>query len=212
MTGSPCPDAHRSIRDGSDVEIRVKGSRFVAVALAVADEDAVRAHVERIRRRAHDATHHCSAYRIGPPGAVRERFDDDGEPSGTAGKPILAAIEGRGIHDVLVVVTRWFGGTKLGTGGLARAYGEAAAAALDAAPAKEVVVRREVRVACDFDRLGAVEALLARAGDAVLAIERRFEPDPVLVLRVRRSRAEEIAGDLVEVTAGRARVEVEPDA
>ena len=208
MSAPPDPDVYRSIRTGPAVELRVKGSRFAAVAIAVAEEGEARSHLDRIRRRDHDATHHGSAYRIGPPGAVRERFDDDGEPSSTAGKPILAAIEGREIHDALVVVTRWYGGTKLGTGGLARAYGQAAADALDAAPAREVVLRRELVVSCDFERLGAVEALLAREGAAILDVERRFEPDPVLRLAVRRSRGERLARELVEATAGRARVDL----
>lgn len=211
MSGPRDADVYRSIRSGPAVEIRVQGSRFLAVAIEVANESEVRAHVGRIRRRDHDATHHCTAYRIGPPPDVLERFDDDGEPSGTAGKPILVAIEGREIHDALVVVTRWFGGTKLGSGGLARAYGASAAAALDAAPVRDIVLRREVRVACDFERIGAVEALLRREGGAVLGVVRRFEPDPVLTVAVRRSRAESIARALIEATAGRARVELEPD-
>ena len=110
-----------------------------------------------------------------------------------------------------MVVTRWFGGTKLGTGGLARAYGEAAADALDAAPAREIVLRGTIVVSCDFGQLGAVEALLAREGGSVLDVERRFEPDPVLRLEVRRSRGERLARDLVEATAGRARVDLEPE-
>jgi uncharacterized YigZ family protein len=211
VSGAPDPDVYRSIRTGPEVEIRVRGSRFVAIALAVDDESEARAHLDRVRRRDHDATHHCSAYRIGPPGAVRERFDDDGEPASTAGKPILTAIAGRRIHDVLVVVTRWFGGTKLGTGGLARAYGQAGADALDAAVVREIVLRREIRVECDFERLGPVEALLAREAAAVLGVERRFEPDPVLRVAVRRSRGERLARGLVEATAGRARVELEPE-
>ncbi len=211
MSGRRDPDVYRSIRTGPAVEVRVKGSRFAAVAIAVRDEREARAGVDRIRRRDHDATHHCSAYRVGPPGDVRERFDDDGEPSGTAGKPILAAIEGRGIHDALVVVTRWFGGTKLGTGGLARAYGEAAADALDAAPARDIVLRGEIVVSCEFGQLGAVEAVLAREGAAILDVERRFEPAPVVRIAVRRSRGARVAGELVEATAGRARVDLDPD-
>lgn len=204
------PDRYRSLADGPEVERRVLGSRFLGRAFAAADEDAARAAIARVRRKYHDATHHGSAWRIGSPEGVVERFDDDGEPAGTTGRPILAALQGRRVHDAVVVVTRWFGGTKLGTGGLARAYGEAAAAAIDAAPVVERVLTGRIAVACAFDDLGAVEAVLARAGDAVLAVERSYEPSPRLAIDVPRGRVRALAAELVDATAGRARVESGP--
>jgi uncharacterized YigZ family protein len=110
----------------------VQGSRFVATAAAAADRRQAMAFVEEIRKEFFDATHTAFAYRLGPAGAD-QRAHDDGEPSGTAGKPILTAIERAGVTGVVVTVTRYFGGTKLGTGGLVRAYGGAAAEALAAA-------------------------------------------------------------------------------
>lgn len=110
----------------------VKGSRFIATVAPVPDEASARALVRELERELPDATHHCWALRLCKP--ALERAVDAGEPGGSAGRPILAALAGRDVVDACVVVTRYFGGTKLGVGGLVRAYGGAAAAALDRAP------------------------------------------------------------------------------
>ena len=117
----------------AEAETEVRRSRFVCTAVRVETEDAARAVVERARRAHPDAGHHCSAFVLGPPPSPLERSSDDGEPSGTAGAPMLEVVRGRGVSDVAVVVSRWFGGTLLGTGGLARAYADAVRAGLDAA-------------------------------------------------------------------------------
>ena len=142
-------DMYLTLRKGAEAEIKVKGSRFLAEALAVADEDAAEEAIAAIRKREYNATHHCTAYRIGP-AATLFRFNDDGEPSGTAGQPILRQIEGRDLTNTLVVVTRYYGGTKLGTGGLIRAYGEAASLALDAAPVQQCILREQLRLRFDY--------------------------------------------------------------
>lgn len=203
----PDPDCYDSLEDGPEVEVRVRGSRFVGRAWTVTGEPDARERVATVRKRYHDATHHCWAVVSGAPGGDHERFDDDGEPSGTAGRPILAAIRGRRLHDVAVVVSRWFGGTKLGTGGLARAYGEAAAAALDAAPRRVVRLTACIEVTFHYGDLGIVEAALARSGKDVHAVERSFDPNPAMTITVGRSRASSVAAALVEATAGRATVE-----
>lgn len=121
-------------------EIEVKRSRFVCDLARVPTEDEARLVIERVRADSRDARHHCTAFILGPEGAT-QRSNDDGEPSGTAGAPMLEVLRGRGLSDVVAVVTRWFGGTLLGTGGLIRAYGDAVGAAVDAAD----LVRRERR-------------------------------------------------------------------
>ena len=98
----------------------MKASRFLARAFRADDEAAADTAVAGVRRRFHDASHHCWAFRLGPPERLLERASDDREPKGTAGAPILAALTAADVSDALVVVTRWFGGTKLGTGGLVR--------------------------------------------------------------------------------------------
>lgn len=135
--------------------LEVKHSRFLAKAAPVATPDDALAFLREIA--VPDATHNCWAYRIGG----EYRSSDDGEPAGTAGRPILAAIDGQGFDRVMVVVTRWYGGIKLGAGGLVRAYGGAAAECLRTAPRQPLVVTTRLVLACVFDDLGAVHAALA---------------------------------------------------
>jgi uncharacterized YigZ family protein len=136
-------------------EIVVKKSRFLAQAAPVETPAQALAWLDDIADR--DATHNCWAYRIGS----AYRFSDDGEPGGTAGRPILSAIEGQGIDLVMVVVTRWYGGINLGAGGLVRAYGGTAAECLRTAARRELIETVEAELACDFALSGAVHGLLA---------------------------------------------------
>ena len=138
--------------------VEVKHSRFLAQAAPVADAAEALAWLARVADRA--ATHNCWAYRIGQD----YRSSDDGEPAGTAGRPILAAIDGQGFDRVMVVVTRWYGGIKLGAGGLVRAYGGAAAECLRTAPRQPLVAMREVELHCGFEDIGSVHAALAAFG------------------------------------------------
>ena len=154
-------DSYRTIEGDATATLKVDGSRFIAEALPVSDRAAVDDCLQTIRTREHKATHHCSAYRIGMDGQDFH-YDDDGEPSGTAGQPILRQIDGRNLTNTLVVVTRYFGGTKLGTGGLVRAYGDAADAALDRAGIVQRVVRTPVRVRFDYDDTSAARQVLQR--------------------------------------------------
>jgi uncharacterized YigZ family protein len=125
-------------------EVEVKRSRFVCTLERASTEDDARAVVERVRREHWDARHHCSAFVLGPDGAVL-RSSDDGEPSGTAGAPMLEVLRGRDVTDVVAVVTRYFGGVLLGAGGLVRAYSDAVRAGLDVAG----VLERRLLDLCD---------------------------------------------------------------
>ena len=140
------------------VEVEVKKSRFVACAAPAATSDAALAFLREVADAS--ATHNCWAYRIGD----QYRSSDDGEPGGTAGRPILAAIDGQGVDRVMVVVTRWYGGIKLGAGGLVRAYGGAAAECLRTAPRVAIVARVVVEVRCDFSAVGTVRNVVAGHG------------------------------------------------
>ncbi len=146
-----------------EAESVVQRSRFLAQVCRVEDEAAARAFIAAIGARYHDARHHCTAFVLGPVGDVR-RSNDDGEPAGTAGRPILDAISGRDLSDVVVVVTRWFGGTLLGTGGLTRAYADAAGAALDAAGARERELWQQVLARAAHAEAGALENRLRQLG------------------------------------------------
>jgi len=197
-------DSYHSVDDGPEVETKVKGSRFLGRAFHAEDEAAADGHLDAVRRAHHAATHHCWARRLGGDGPASDRYDDDGEPSGTAGAPMLAVLSGGDLRNALVVVTRYFGGTKLGTGGLARAYADAARAALDAAPRRTVWHEATVRVECAYDDMGAVEAVLAREGSRIRRCERDFTGSPVFRVTVLRSFAPRLRDLLREATAGRA--------
>ena len=170
----------------------------------MASAEAALDHLEALRKAAYTATHHCWAYRLGPDEPA-PRFNDDGEPSGSAGAPILREIEGRELFGCLVVVTRYYGGTKLGVGGLQRAYGEAAGAALDAARRRRVVIRVPVRLAFAFDDTSPAMRLLDQF-DAEVA-DQAYSPEGTeLTLAVRRGQVDALAAAFVEATAGRGRV------
>src|SRR5680860_1503467 len=133
-----------SIARNASAEIEVKRSRFICHVERVANEDEARAVIERIRKQHWDARHNCSAFVLGPGGDV-QRSNDDGEPSGTAGAPMLEVLRGRGVSDVVAVVTRYFGGVLLGAGGLVRAYSDSVRAALDEAGVLEPVSYTHLR-------------------------------------------------------------------
>lgn len=158
------PDSVAVLTGPGQAELTVQRSRFLAWALPVADEAAARAAIAELARRHHDARHVCSAWRIGAPPPPREFRHDDGEPAGTAGEPLLAAIRRADLTNTAVVVVRWFGGIKLGTGGLARAYGEAAALALDAAPCGHLRLGRSYRLRFPYALRRAVETVVSAHG------------------------------------------------
>lgn len=199
------PDTYRTLaRPGAAEPPKTKGSRFLGEAHPASDDAAVAAVLADVRRREPQATHWCWAARLGGPDRT-PRTSDDGEPSGSAGLPILREIDRRGLADTLVVVTRYYGGTKLGTGGLARAYGEAAADALDAAPAVERVVRVPLVLAFGFGDTSAAMRVTGRF-DAEIAGQTHDASGTRLTLAVRASQADDLAAAFVEATAGRGTV------
>jgi len=154
---SPAP-GYAAPRGSGSSEVREKGSRFLAVVAPAVDETAAEAVLEALRAEHPDATHHCWAWRLGA--TAEERSSDDGEPSGTAGVPILQVLRGRELSDVVAVVVRWYGGTRLGKGGLARAYAAAAREAAEAAPVGRRVPRDEIAVVLPYELIGAVKRLV----------------------------------------------------
>ncbi|HEX2120701.1 MAG TPA: YigZ family protein, partial [Thermoanaerobaculia bacterium] len=172
----------------------IERSDFLGVAVPLAREDDFFDQLERMQKRWYDATHHCWAYRLFAD--ARTRSSDAGEPSGTAGRPILAAIEGAGLHDVAVVVVRWFGGIKLGTGGLSRAYRDTAAETLRGAQVVDRYVYQRIRVVVPFDALNTVYRLI-HPPDVLLADE-RYGDENEFFFDVRQSLAAEFQKQLAE--------------
>lgn len=191
-------------RDGV-AEIEESRSRFRCHLARVHDEDGARSVLEHVRRENWDARHNCTAFLIGPDQAV-EGAGDDGEPSGTAGAPMLEQLRGRGVSDVAAVVSRWYGGTLLGTGGLARAYAGATRAALDDVGVLERVLQDICEVEVDIGEVGRLEHALRSRGARVLGVEYTGEALlRVAIPPVARSVTEEI---VAELTGGTARLNV----
>jgi uncharacterized YigZ family protein len=179
----------------SRAEIRDKGSVFLAVIGPAADEAAAKALLAGLEKEFPDATHHCWAWRLGSP--PRERGADAGEPAGTAGVPILQVLRGAGLSDVMAVVVRWFGGTKLGKGGLARAYAAAAREALQGLAAVRKVPTARVAVEVPYEKVGAVKRLL-RSPEIELEAE-EYGAAARLVLAVHEEREEALREALAEL-------------
>lgn len=137
-------------------QIKVKDSKFIASVVPVETEEEALEFIERVSKEFYDATHNVSAFKVGLNDESIQRYDDDGEPSQSSGPPILQAIEGADLTNVAVVVTRYFGGTKLGFGGLIRAYGDAAVVGLEEAGFRKLVQYLVVNIAVPYDQMGSV--------------------------------------------------------
>lgn len=153
------------------IELKVSNSRFIATIAPVFSVDEAKAFVARIKQEFADASHNVPAFVVGYGNAVTAHCNDDGEPSGTAGRPILAVLQGSGLGDAAIVVTRYFGGTKLGTGGLVRAYGDAARAVLEIAPRAEKVPTHTVMLTLPYTYFERIKLLLDEHGGQLLDTE-----------------------------------------
>lgn len=194
--------SHLTIAADGEAEIEVRRSRFRCTLRRVEDEAAARLLVEQLRKQHWDARHHCSAFRLGPPPQPVERSNDDGEPAGTAGAPMLEVLRGYdgGVTDVVAVVTRWFGGVLLGTGGLARAYAEAVRTALGEVGTLRRELVREYTLSVAYDVAGRLETGL-RAG-AVAVLDTSY--DATVTFRLGASPEDEprLVALVAELTAG----------
>jgi uncharacterized YigZ family protein len=190
-------------RDG-EAEIEVKRSRFRCTLARVEDEPAARAVVERLRRQHWDARHHCSAFVLGAERDV-ERSSDDGEPAGTAGAPMLEVLRGHageGVSDVVAVVSRWFGGTLLGAGGLVRAYGDAVRAGLETTGTRRRRLLHELALEVGHADAGRVESELRSRGVVVLGTT--YAERVTLLLGTPPEAAEQLHALVAELTGGAA--------
>lgn len=188
-----------TLADPASHEAEIKKSKFIARAVRVETADEALGMIKEMSIP--DATHNCWAYKIGE----EYRFSDDGEPGGSAGRPILAAIEGQGLDQVLVVVTRYFGGTKLGVGGLVRAYGGTAAECLRLAQKVEVKPLCRARVEIPFSDMSTVYNLLPDSG-ALKAGESYSDSGVILELELETEKWELFRQHLIDVTRGKMRI------
>jgi uncharacterized YigZ family protein len=182
-------DCYRTLAGHSEFRQKIERSDFLGIAFPAAREDDFFAELARVEKRHFDATHHCWAFRLFED--ERKRSSDAGEPTGSAGKPILSAIEGAELFDVAVVVIRWFGGVKLGTGGLSRAYRDTAAETLRGTRIVDRYVYDRVRVVVPFDRIADAYRLVD--SPHVLLIAQEFGDVNEFAFDVRRSRRDDFA-------------------
>lgn len=178
----------------------IKKSRFLAHAAPVASEDEAKAFIAAVSDPS--ANHNCWAWRVGQ----AYRFSDDGEPSGTAGKPMLQAIDGQALDRVAVVVTRWFGGILLGSGGLMRAYGGTAATCLKAAAKSEIIPRIEGEIVAGFSDLAVLKARLGALPDLIVVNEEFNASGAVLTVALPEAAAPQASRLVADITSGRAAI------
>lgn len=181
-------DIYKSISSRGEGLYKDNGSRFIAFAIPAETEEEVKELVAGFRKEYHDARHHCYAYRLGADGAVW-RSSDDGEPSGTAGRPILGQIDSAGLSDILVVVVRYFGGIKLGVPGLIRAYKSASAEAISRAPSTEKIAGIWYRIGFGYEAMPQVMKMVKELD--LPQRGRDFGAECVMEVRVRRSLQED---------------------
>ncbi|ALS29509.1 YigZ family protein [Paenibacillus cisolokensis] len=195
---------YKTLRAQGSREIVIRKSRFIGHAKPVQTEEEAVAFIEEIKKLHWNATHNCSAYVVGE----RDEFQkqsDDGEPSGTAGKPILEVIKNQGLKNVVVVVTRYFGGILLGAGGLIRAYTDGAVAGIEAAGPIVKVKHREVKVTVDYTWYGKVENELHGRGYRIDGTE--FTDRVTIVCLPEEPQAEAFIAWMTDLTQGQAEIE-----
>lgn len=186
-------------------EIRVVNSRFIASAAPTTSVEAARAFIAELRAEMPDASHHVYAYIIGHGATTTLGMSDDGEPSGTAGRPVLAVLRGSGLGDVTLVVTRYFGGTLLGTGGLVHAYGDAARAVLAILPRAEKIERRALLLTLPYAAYEPARRLVAAHAGSIE--QESFAADVTLHVLLPLVQCEPFITAIGEITAGQARIE-----
>lgn len=193
-------EAYKILYEGKSAEIVEKKSRFIATLKPVESEEEATAFIEMMKKKYWDARHNCYAYVIGENNEL-QRFSDDGEPGGTAGKPMLEVLLGEGVHNVAVVVTRYFGGVLLGTGGLVRAYGRSTKAGLEASIIKERVKGYNVTMYTDYNGIGKIQYIMSNMG---INIHNEEYTDKVTVhLTVRENSYNSLIKQITEATAGK---------
>lgn len=191
---------YQVVLEGGQGEIVEKKSRFIATVRRVETEQEAMAFIEEMKKKYWDARHNCSAFVIGGRGELT-RCSDDGEPGGTAGRPMLEALLGAGVCNAAVVVTRYFGGTLLGTGGLVRAYTQAVKEGLNNCVLG--VMRRglEIVLRTDYNGVGKVLYILGQRG--LEPVDSQYGQDVLLTLQIPADQVQSLRGELVEATCGR---------
>ena len=201
-------EQYKTIHVGGEAEIIEKKSRFIATVKPVKSEEEAIAFIETLKKKYWNATHNCFAYVIGEHFQT-QRCSDDGEPSGTAGRPMLDVLLGEEIHDVVVVVTRYFGGTLLGTGGLVRAYQSSTKAGLEASKVITKKHGNKIAVQTDYTGLGKIQYILGQRGLTILNTE--YTERVALEVLIPAFEVKGVVAEITEGTNGQAIIEVQDE-
>ncbi len=199
---------YKTVYEGGEGEIVEKKSRFIATVIPCEDEETALQFIEATKKKYWDARHNCSAYTIGLNHEL-ERCSDDGEPQKTAGRPMLDVLLNEGIHNVCVVVTRYFGGVLLGTGGLVRAYQAATKAGLENSTIITKQFGRKIRIVTDYNGIGKLQYIVASAGYTMLSTD--YTDVVTACVLVKPSEQESLIKKVTEATSGRAEIFVEDE-
>lgn len=199
------PEQYRFTYIGGSGEITEKKSRFIATVEPVKSEEEALAFIERIRKQYWDASHNCTAFTIGP-GHQLTRCSDDREPAGTAGRPMLEVLLGEDVHDTAVVVTRYFGGTLLGTGGLVRAYSAAVREGLSQAVILDKCMGIRLTIHTDYNGIGKIQYILSQ--DHIPVLRSEYTDSVLLEALVPASLLHSVQSAITEGTSGQARLTV----
>ena len=197
-------EEYKILYEGGTAEIVEKKSRFIATLRPVETEEEALSFLEETRKKYWDSSHNCYAWILGEKSDMK-RCSDDGEPSQTAGKPILGVLEGAGVTKVCAIVTRYFGGTLLGTGGLVRAYSGAVQAGLSESTVLTVKPARKAAVSTDYNGVGKIQYMLGTEG--LTTLDSQYTDSVKLTVLVPDSFVEQFAAEVTELTSGRAAVE-----
>lgn len=197
-------DSYRILLEGGEGEIVEKKSRFIATVRKCETEEEAVAFIEEMKKKYWDARHNCSAFVIGSRGELT-RCSDDGEPSGTAGRPMLEVLLGEGIRNIAVVVTRYFGGTLLGTGGLVRAYTQAVKEGLQHCTVGRMRSGCDLEIGTDYNGIGKILYLLGQRGIEPLGSE--YTDTVTLQIRIPAEMEHELSKEMVEATCGKVKIE-----
>lgn len=195
-------DTYKRIKERSRTEIKVKGSRFIATADKITSKMNAENTWKDFKGEFFDASHNCMAYKVGPDGEIF-RNSDDGEPHGSAGKPILMQINKTGLMDIIVNVTRYFGGTKLGVGGLVKAYSQAAEEVLKIAQTETVHLTNELKVSCGYPEIPTVKRII---DEYALEFEGKFINDVEFKVLIKLSQVDEFITKIESQTNRKARI------
>jgi uncharacterized YigZ family protein len=192
-------DYYYSIEEHKAFEQKIKGSRFIANIFPINSKEEADEYLTKVRKEHYDATHNCYAYIIGANG-LEYRANDDGEPNGSAGNPILFSIKKYKLSDVLVVVTRFYGGTKLGVGGLARAYGGTAEEVVKISKRRQIDITKKVKVFTTYDDINVIKRLL---DEYAISFDEVYTDTIEITADIPVSKVEQFRKDITEQTADR---------